>query len=172
MMENKELCKECKGQCCKNMGCHFSPDQFNDLSFEGLKKEIDKGFISIDWWEGNPFDEEDVTIGKRGYFLRVRNKNKGVIDPAFYGECSLLTEDGCSLSYDERPKGGRELIPTKENGQFKCELKYTKNECARDWYKYSDVLDKLYEYYYEDNNSEDLAVEYDFIKRIMELMNN
>ena len=41
MMENKELCKECKGQCCKNKGCHFSPDQFNDLSFEGLKKEID-----------------------------------------------------------------------------------------------------------------------------------
>lgn len=171
-MENKELCAKCKGMCCKKMGCHYSPDDFDDLSFEGLKKEIDKGFISIDWWEGNPFNEEDFTTVKRGYFLRIRNKNKGVIDPAYFGTCSLLTKDGCSLSYDKRPKGGRELIPGVKNGYLHCDLRYTKNDCARDWYKYSDVLDKLYEHYHENNDSVNLVDEYDFIKKFMELINN
>lgn len=49
-MEKLEICKKCKGSCCKTMGCHYSPEDFKDLSFDGLKTEIDKGFISIDWW--------------------------------------------------------------------------------------------------------------------------
>ena len=47
-MENKQLCKECGGRCCKIMGCHYSPDDFEEITYESLKKEIEKGFISID----------------------------------------------------------------------------------------------------------------------------
>ena len=69
-MENLEICSKCKGFCCKRMGCHFSPDDFKDLTFDGLKKEIDKGYISIDWWEGNPF-KDDREIDK-AYYLTYK----------------------------------------------------------------------------------------------------
>lgn len=47
-----DYCAKCGGNCCKHMGCHYSPRDFEDLSFDALKQEIEKGRISIDWWEG------------------------------------------------------------------------------------------------------------------------
>lgn len=141
-MENLEICAKCGGSCCKGMGCHYSPEDFSDLSLDGLKKEIDKGHISIDWWEGNPFDNEEWI--PKAYFLRVRNVDAPVVDASWGGRCSLLTEKGCSLSYGERPKGGRMLIPHESH---RCKVEYTKDECARDWYEYIDVLRELEEIY-------------------------
>lgn len=141
-MENLEICKDCGGVCCAHMGCHYAPTDFKDLTYEGLKKEIDKGYISIDWWQNNPFDDERNI--SRALFLRVRNVKSNVVDPSWGGRCSLLTETGCSLSYDERPKGGRTLIPVKYGN---CEIKYSKDECARDWYEYNEILLNLEKYY-------------------------
>lgn len=143
-MENKELCNLCEGACCKSMGCHYSPQDFKEISFESLKVEIDKGYISIDWWEGNPFDDLDYSIDQ-AYFLRVRNINSEVVDPSWGGVCSLLTDNGCTLSYEERPKGGRELIPVA--GNINCIANYSKQDCAKEWYKHDDILTQLYNYY-------------------------
>ncbi|MGL5715825.1 MAG: hypothetical protein ACRCX2_22575 [Paraclostridium sp.] len=141
-MENKEICAECGGVCCKHMGCHYSPDDFKDLTYEGLKSEIDKGCISIDWWEGSILKNRE--IDSTAYFLRVRNKYSPIVDPSWDGECLLLRETGCPLSYSERPKGARLLIPNKSGS---CELKYDKEDCADDWYKYNDILNKLFTHY-------------------------
>lgn len=154
-MEKLKICKKCKGVCCKTVGCHYSPEDFKDLSFEGLKSEIDKGFISIDWWEGNPFDD-DRTIMK-AYYLRSRNVDSTVIDASWGGVCSLLTEKGCSLSYKDRPKGGRLLIP---KGNKVCIPKYTKQQSAMDWYKYNDILAQLVEYY--NSKEKELQGNWDF----------
>lgn len=143
-MENLEICRECEGSCCKEMGCHYSPDDFKDLSFESLKKEIDKGYISIDWWEGNPFDDNREI--NKAYYLRIKNVGANIVDPSWGGECILLTNDGCKLSYNKRPKGGRMLIP---DAYGPCESKYSKQEAARDWYKYRDILSKLVKHYKE-----------------------
>lgn len=140
-MENKEICSKCKGKCCKTMGCHYSPKDFEEISFEYLMSQIDKGYISIDWWEGNPF--EDNRNIHRAFFLRVRNVESPIVDPSWGGRCSLLTETGCSLTYNERPTGGRLLIPGEKN----CVPKYTKEDCVKEWYKYNDILIKLYENY-------------------------
>lgn len=156
-LENRELCAKCKGACCKTMGCHYSPSDFKDLSYEGLKKEIEKGYISIDYWEGNPFkDNRDIP---RAYFLRIKNKGCEIVDASFGGVCSLLTENGCKLTFNNRPKGGRDLIPA-ENGR--CRSLYSKQDCAIEWYKYNHVLTKLAkEYETENNNLENL------IKRLL-----
>ena len=146
-MENKKICSLCKGMCCKKMGCHYSPQDFKEISFDLLKIEIDKGHISIDWWEGNPFDELDDSI-ERVYFLRVRNVKSKIIDPSWGGVCSLLTENGCSLEYKDRPKGGRELIP---NEKRDCILNYNKQDCAKEWYKYDEILTQLYNLYKSDD---------------------
>ena len=41
---NTEICAECGGKCCKRCGCHFSPDDFQEISFNFLKKEIRLNF--------------------------------------------------------------------------------------------------------------------------------
>lgn len=147
-MENKEICRVCRGLCCKSCGCHFSPDDFKEITFESLKKEIDKGNISIDWWDGSPFVDNDIGVSsdgiERAYYLRMRNQDSPIVDPSWGGQCSLLTDTGCPLSYEERPKGARELIPISEG---RCYSNYTKKQACKDWYEYDDILRRLVEIY-------------------------
>ena len=147
-MENKEICRVCRGLCCKSCGCHFSPDDFKEITFESLKKEIDKGNISIDWWDGSPFVDNDIGVSldgiEKAYYLRMRNEHSPIVDPSWGGQCILLTDTGCPLSYEERPKGARELIPIEEGH---CYSNYTKKQACKDWYKYDDILRRLVEIY-------------------------
>lgn len=129
--ENINLCAECRGLCCRKKGCAYSPDDFKDLSFKGLKKEIDKGFISI------AFEAQNI-------ILRVRHVNANIVDIDSKGPCMLLTEKGCMLSFEERPKQGRELIPI-EKGV--CIPIYSIEECAKEWKQYNEVLEELRDYY-------------------------
>lgn len=142
-MENKipvfnatERCVVCKGECCKRMGCHFSPEDFDDISFESLKAEIEKGYISIDWWE----DYEPQ------YYLRIRNKQAPIVDPSWGGECILLTDKGCPLPFKKRPLGARALKP-KEEWFGSCQTYYDKETCKNDWQKYDDILRELVDYF-------------------------
>lgn len=146
-MENKELCSKCKGLCCKSCGCHYSPNDFKNITFESLKTEIEKGHISIDWWNGSPFDDKEHKNIDKVYYLRIRNVDSNIVDPSFGDRCSLLTETGCSLTYNERPMGGKMLIPN-ENG---CEQEYDKQQSAIDWYEYNDILKELVELYRDPN---------------------
>ena len=135
-----EMCIMCRGKCCKTMGCHFSPDDFANLSFVFLKNEIAKDFISIDWWEGDP--RPNGTL-QQVYFLRIRNKNANIIDPSWGGFCCLLTDSGCSLKFEERPKSGRFL---ESKGDYNsCISHYTKKDSAIDWIPHQNVLEKLIE---------------------------
>lgn len=137
--EPNETCKLCQGGCCRNMGCHFSPDDFEEISFESLKTEIDKGYISIDWWE-------DWDKGNQ-YYLRIRNVDSPIIDPSWGGRCILLTDSGCSLPFEKRPLGARALKPRERyDGSF-CHSYYTKEQCKNDWLKYDDILQRLVDYY-------------------------
>ena len=136
--ENKELCKKCGGECCKTMGCHLSPEDIKEkITFEALEKMIETGIYSIDWWEGYETpDGQEVN----GYFLRMRNVHSNIVDPSWGGRCIMLAEDGCELKYEDRPRGGRLLIPNEEGG---CVSQYNKKQCADDWFKYYDILSDL-----------------------------
>ncbi len=149
---NLEVCAECGGRCCKSMGCQFSPQDFKDLSFDGLRKEIDKGYISIDWWEGNPFGYSDSRNIQRGYYLRIRNLSRhstdkaSIVDPSYGGKCCLLTDTGCPFTFEQRPMGAKMLMPG-DDIDDDCVEGYDKQQCAKDWYEHIDVLSKLVDYY-------------------------
>lgn len=134
-----EACKKCKGECCKTMGCHFAPTDFPEITFESLKTEIEKGYISIDWWE----DEIPQ------YYLRMRHENAPVVDASWGGRCILLTDEGCSLPFEKRPLGARALKP-QGNGE-NCRSYYTKEQCKNDWAAYDDVLKKLVAYFVQNH---------------------
>ena len=133
-----DACSVCKGVCCKRMACHYAPEDFKEISFDALKAEIEKGKISIDWWEGN----------KREYYLRARHIGEPIVYGSWGGTCINLTETGCSLSWDERPSGGKSLNPPKHYPDRDCIQTYTTEQCKNDWKKYEDVLFRL-AYYFE-----------------------
>jgi len=140
--ESPILCSECQGGCCKNMGCHYSPRDFKQINIKTLKKLIDEGNTSIDWWEGDILDEDR----DRTYYLRIRNKNSKIVDPSCGGECILLTEEGCNLSFFNRPMGGRALLPS-EKGAGNCKTEYSKEDYCKEWYPYQNILGFLVEMY-------------------------
>ena len=139
---NIKQCKECGGICCQTMGCHISPFDLKEISYQFIIDFIEEtNCISIDWWEGSPFDESDNIY--RVYFLRLKNRNAKIIDPSYGGICSILTDVGCPLSFEYRPRGARDLIPEEND----CRIEYSKQQCAIDWYPYQNTLEKVYNYY-------------------------
>ena len=144
--ENRHICKECGGQCCKSMGCHISPFDLKEISKESIIAFIDESqCISIDWWEGNAKTNEKDN--SKSFYLRIRNKNAKVIDPAFGRHvCSLLTDMGCPLHFVYRPKGGRGLVPN-PNMTDECQVLYEKQQCAIEWMPYLDIMTEVYNHY-------------------------
>ena len=140
-----DVCAECGGLCCKTCGCEYSPEDFDDLSFMGLKSIIDQGYISIIKIPGTMYN-----LGNDTYILRIRNKNENVVSSGLPNTtkdgCSLLTDTGCMLSYEKRPTGGKMLLPKLNN---QCEKRYGHYECSREWSYYQDVLKQLVAYYSE-----------------------
>lgn len=56
-----------------------------------------------------------------------------------------LTDKGCSLSWDERPLGGKAPKPSLYGG---CrETDYTKKDCKNEWIEHLDVLEQLAHYF-------------------------
>jgi len=134
------VCSTCKGRCCKHMGCHFSPKDFQEISLDSLKAFIEKGFVSIDCWDGDVLGRDRDNT----YYLRIRNVDSDILDFSWGGRCMLLTDTGCSLSFNERPKGGRELVPQLD---FRCLPLYSKKDACIEWYPYQRILEKLVSIY-------------------------
>lgn len=141
---DSSVCSKCTRCCCLAMGCHISPDDLQNISVESIIGLIDESqCVSIDYWEGNPITNEHEG---RGYYLRMRNVDSHVIDPAYQGVCSILTPTGCPLPFIHRPKGARELIPCATSD---CYAGYTKQQCAIDWMQYQDIMEAVYQHYHD-----------------------
>lgn len=126
--ENKSLCAACGGKCCKSGPCFFMPEDFKDLSVEGLLKEFkEKDYLCICL--------EDVP------FISIRLEQwKKVIDPLTYyrgGTCPLLTPSGCPFSYEERPTSAKLLVPSPNND---CESILPDYKVDLEWLPYRPVL--------------------------------
>ncbi len=144
--QNPELCKECGGECCKRCGCMFSPDDFDDLSYEAMKKEIGKGHITLELIDG-----EYICRPGFYYALRMRNINAPIVEDCFgyrgRSPCILLGEKGCKLPYSKRPSEGRLMWPIKIGGTYLCESNYDARDATLEWVKYQPLLRNLANYF-------------------------
>jgi len=142
---NSAICANCAGKyCCQVTGCHFSPDDFIDLSFEGLKSELDLGYISIDI-----IFREQFYMNRDVLVLRTRNKDSNIYDATDFRcnkPCDLLTSTGCPLPYAERPSGGRLVIPSPD---YNCSGTYGGRENCIEWNYFQEVLWQLARHYKE-----------------------
>jgi len=114
MLENKELCEKCRGECCKTLPGACYPEDFGLPSdFTKLDTALSSRRYAIDWWEGDPREGKDEL--PCGYFIRPATKDKiGILhDPSWGGECTFLTKTGCELLADNRPLNCKKLEPKK-----------------------------------------------------------
>ena len=135
-----DMCKQCKGVCCKQNGCVYMPSDFKSMKFTYLSKKLEEGKISI--------SGQATTIQSIGWtympYLRARNKDAGIVDLITKGgPCINLTDTGCSLSEDNRPTFGLLVKPTKVGGP----CKQMNSQLGTEWLNYSEVLEKLVKYY-------------------------
>lgn len=159
-------CAECKGKCCKERGCSLSPeDMWKALGIaekaefpqdmeryihKALQRDTEQVKESIlDLLkdpEGNYAIDYFSTESGPLFFLRMRHKCYTFIGVDAMGECVALTETGCSLSEEERPKGGRYL---KSSPDRRCEQLYTKEMMQADWAPYRKILGAIWKEYEE-----------------------
>lgn len=140
-MENVEVCRACGGKCCWQVPGECFPEDF-DCSEELVYEALKSGNYCIDWWEGDPrdLDSEDPEYVEKGEYIRPAHRGmEGVIeDPTWDNKaCHFLTDNGCTLKYENRPKGCRELVPS-ESGCFS--KSGGKKGAALAWLPYSDML--------------------------------
>lgn len=142
--QNASICSKCRGSCCKRGGCYFSPEDFKEISFEYLETQLGKGYISINL-------QNDSIFYPDTYILKVRDRGVGIVDTGYrnseYSPCSLLTDNGCKLSYEERPSGGKLYIPEYENGFYHCYTNYKIRDCCNEWFPYQEILVQLASYF-------------------------
>ena len=140
-----EECGICRGRCCKEHGCSLSPEDLIKL-LGGVRPNVSNveelltskdGLYAIDTFGG--------AVGQV-YFIRMRHKCYTFIGIDAMGECIALTEKGCSLSYEERPTGGRCL---KSSPAFACVQQYDGAAMESDWLPYQDILKSIWNKYYD-----------------------
>lgn len=138
-----ELCVQCQGRCCRTMGCSLEPEDMirmlkgRPLTMDNLEELLQKENFAIDSFQigGHVF-----------YYMRMRHKCFTFIGVDAMGECIMLTDTGCSLAFEDRPKGGRMLEARKDGG---CVQHYTQEMMIADWSPYQELLGEIWANWHE-----------------------
>lgn len=151
---NEDLCLQCQGACCKRMPGAMMPDDIMKLFPASLLSEslyqafYTKTFV-IDWWEGDP--REDEYELDQAYYIRPKNDDEyhpGLFSRSFGGKCWFLNPGGCKLEPEMRPYTCRMLEPGEDE---KCILHSGgKHKCAIAWLEYESILLTVAEHIQED----------------------
>lgn len=140
-LENKEICAECGGICCKKCGCDYIPSDFTSLSMNDLLEILEEGNISITsaiFFERLP---NGKLYANPYLYLRARNTNRPIVDLfSLKTKCSQLTDNGCRYDINNRPSGGVNLVPLPN---MKCYSNIEHSKLMESWKSYQKVLAKL-----------------------------
>lgn len=141
IIENKEICSNCGGKCCKKSGCDYTVDDFDNLSFNYLYELLQEGNISIVSTLKITITANDKEWITPFLYLRSRNINRPIVDLlSLKTTCSQLLENGCRYTYQERPSGGKNLIPSPN---YDCRHNINQRELLKEWERYQKVLSRL-----------------------------
>ena len=143
-VENRAICKECGGYCCKKCGCDYFVSDFESLKIENIEELLATGRVSIVAALEFIRTRNDELIANPFLYLRARNINRGEIDLlSFKTTCASLTEEGCFFDLEKRPSGGACLIPKVEKNTICCYSEVDRTEELRKWAPYQTVLQKV-----------------------------
>ena len=125
------ICSRCKNCCCKITACGLLPHDIPELTVDGIKRILDTGKYSITFMY-------IASINKPLPIMISREIGGDKINNSLIRTtCSLLGENGCTLSEAERPTQALLLIP-RENE--KCETLVPGWETMREWQEYEELM--------------------------------
>lgn len=130
---NCSICSECGGRCCKTGGCGLMTCDIPDISVEGITKLLDSDKYSITFLYSDLFGIIPTMHTREEKADRI---NISPIRKA----CSLLKNNGCTLSREERPTLGLLLIP---EPNFDCNLIVDGFDSIHDWLPIKDVMEEV-----------------------------
>jgi len=139
--ERPDICGPCGGRCCQSFPGSALPGDFGSTDDEirtELRARLLTGNWAIDWWEGNPENDEDYAPH---YFVRPATVNgSGVFDPSWGGACVFHGASGCQI-FDQRPSGCRGLEPNPNHRAEHCTVHYaSKQDAAIAWTPYHELV--------------------------------
>lgn len=138
--ENLEICKQCQGYCCKKSGCDYIPDDFPELSLSFLLAKLYEGYISIVSAQDFKSLPNGQIVNTPFLYLRARNVNRPIVDLlSMKTQCASLTKMGCAFTYEQRPYGGKNLVPVRDGI---CYPKEDPVELIKKWTDYQKVLSR------------------------------
>ena len=139
--EDKDICRACGGYCCKKSGCDYATSNFDNLGIKSLHEKLAEGNISIVSFLTFKRLPLGILVATPFLYLRARNVDRDVVDLlSFKKQCSMLKEDGCSYTLEERPKGGVNLIPKDPKP---CVPDVNPFEIVNGWEQYQNTLSRL-----------------------------
>lgn len=144
IIEDRNICAKCGGMCCKKSGCDYWIEDVKDKSLNGLINFIASENVSIVAFMH--FKELNGKIINAPFlYLRARNDDRDIVDLlSMKTKCSKLTDTGCEYSYEERPSGGKNLVPV-ENGR--CHPNINPMDKILEWEPYQKQLTRIVKRY-------------------------
>ena len=143
-LENKEICQKCGGYCCKKSGCDYFTTDFASLKSDYLEEVLKSGRVSIVSIIKFTNDHGKMTL-RPFLYLRARNVGRGAIDLLSYKKtCASLEDDGCYFDFENRPSGGKHLVPS-SLGKDYCHSNVDLLKEVLKWRSYQNVLRGLVE---------------------------
>lgn len=134
------FCAGC-GKCCKGLPGGHLPDDFGVDLLEGVRSALASGRYALDWWEGDVAYPEELP---RVLYLRpaVKGREGRLFHGAWGGECTFLTDAGCSLPRDKMPAECKALKPTAvPDGE--CPSGLIKEDLCLAWRPYQSLLSMI-----------------------------
>lgn len=141
-VEDKNICKECGGSCCKTQPGIVHPNQLGNTYEQvrsNVKSMLKNGFC-VDSWD------PDAEFADRIYYIRP--SMKGYEDRKYHAgwmeTCVFHSNDGCSLDREKMPFQCLALVPNKDNlCQYPKESKASKREIVQSWKNFLKVFQNL-----------------------------
>ena len=140
-IEDRNICAECGGYCCKKSGCDYFVSDFESMKIDYLESILDTGRVSVVASCVFKRLPNNKLINTPILSLRARNINRNDIDLiSFKTTCASLEENGCHFSLKDRPSGGATLIPCRDGV---CYSEVDRLKELEKWQQYQNVLGKL-----------------------------
>lgn len=168
--ERPDICSKCGGRCCFQMGCEIFPQDFkrwfntDTITKEMIIKALDSGEITMDWYDGDIRDEvfgyTDEQLGDeyytRSYYFHMRGIGDKAICGSWGSPCkSYRKGTGCSLTWEQRPTGGRSLVPPESGDPKDCRNQnLSKYESCLAWVPFYQMLEDIYCEYKDPHESD------------------
>ncbi|GAB4302961.1 MAG: hypothetical protein Fur0034_18310 [Desulfuromonadia bacterium] len=139
--EDPGLCRVCGGECCRTLPGFDAPDRF--LASGDPAGMLARILGSGEWvLSPHPWRMEDgqwVTIRYPRPATR-QEFSAGTIDAIGPGVCHFLTDQGCRLTFSDRPTLCRLLTPSPSG---ECSSPWTKRDAAIAWLPHQDLVERV-----------------------------